>query len=96
MTSSEYLRLLRAFKQSHAGRYGITRIGIFGSVARGEQTENSDVDIFYEAPAMGLSARVGLQEELENLFGTRVDVVRRHGNLKPGFIRRIEKEVIYV
>jgi predicted nucleotidyltransferase len=94
--SSDYLRLLRTFKQSHAEQYGITRIGIFGSVARGEQTEDSDVDIFYEAPAMGLSARVRLQEELENLFGARVDAVRRHSNLKPGFIRRIEKEVIYV
>jgi predicted nucleotidyltransferase len=65
-------------------------------VARDEQTEIFDVDIFYEAPAMGLSAWVGLQEELENLCGVHVDAVRRHANLKPGLIRRIEKEVIYV
>ncbi|MDR1098063.1 MAG: nucleotidyltransferase family protein [Tannerella sp.] len=96
MTSSEYLRLLRAFKQSHAGRYGITRIGIFGSVARGEQTENSDVDVCIEAPSMGLMSLSGLYLELEELFGVPVDVVRMNRYMNPQLKQRIEKEAIYV
>jgi len=49
-----YLNLLRECKDEYANRYGITRIGIFGSVARDEHNENSDLDICVETPPMGL------------------------------------------
>ena len=45
-TTSEYIALLRKYMAENAHKYGIVRMGIFGSVARGEQTENSDVDVF--------------------------------------------------
>jgi predicted nucleotidyltransferase len=96
MTSSDYLRLLRTFKQTHAAQYGITRIGIFGSVARGEQTENSDVDVCIEAPPMGLMSLSGLCLELEELLGVPVDVVRMNRYMNLQFRQQIEKEVIYV
>jgi len=95
-TTETYLNLLREFKQQHAAEYGITRIGIFGSVARGEQTKASDVDVFYEGPALGLKSFAGLPLALEALFGIHVDVVRNRPNLNPRFKQRIEKEVIYV
>ncbi|GHV11857.1 nucleotidyltransferase [Bacteroidia bacterium] len=95
-TTGEYLNLLRQFKQDHANEYGIVRIGIFGSVARGEQGHDSDVDIFYEGDSMGLKSLVGLPTTLEKLFNAPVDVVRKHKNLRPKFIQTIEKEVIYV
>lgn len=41
----EYLKLLSEYKQERGLFYGISRICIFGSVARGEQTEDSDVDV---------------------------------------------------
>ena len=44
-TTADYLRLLQSYKTAVADKYGIRRIGIFGSVARGEQTVNSDIDI---------------------------------------------------
>lgn len=44
----EYLELLKQFKEMNASRYGIKRLGIFGSVARGEHSEHSDVDICVE------------------------------------------------
>ena len=43
---NEYLHKLRQFKEEYSSEYGIERIGILGSVARGEQTENSDIDIY--------------------------------------------------
>jgi len=94
-TINECITLLREFKRNYAEKYNIKRIGIFGSVARGEQTENSDIDIYYESPPMGLSLSVRFIEDLEKLFGTRVDVIRKHNNLKPYFLQHIEKEVIY-
>ncbi|MCL1933472.1 MAG: nucleotidyltransferase family protein [Candidatus Azobacteroides sp.] len=96
-TASEtYLNLLRKNKHTYADKYGVTRIGIFGSVARGEQTENSDIDICIEAPPMGLFAFSGLSLSLEELLGVSVDIVRMHKNMNPRFRKQIEKEVIYV
>ena len=40
-TTADYLRLLQSYKTAVTDKYGIRRIGIFGSVARGEQTVNS-------------------------------------------------------
>lgn len=47
-TTNEYLTKIRQFKQQFAEKYGIISIGIFGSVARGEQHEESDLDVFVE------------------------------------------------
>jgi predicted nucleotidyltransferase len=95
-TTKEYLRLLRGYKRAHAAEYGIERMGIFGSVARGEQREGSDIDIYYEGPSMGLKSLVRLPHELEEVLSVPVDVVRRHRNLQPHFVKRIMKDIIYV
>jgi Predicted nucleotidyltransferases len=95
-TKEEYIRLLREFVSEHGSKYGIARIGIFGSVARGEQTPGSDVDIYYEGPALGLKSLTGLPRELENYLGVPVDVVREHNGLNPAFRKRIMREVVYV
>jgi predicted nucleotidyltransferase len=95
-TTNEYIRLLHDYKRQHAAEYGIERLGIFGSVARGEQTDDSDVDVYYEGPAMGLSGNVRLLEDLERLFGTHVDIIRKHKYLKSEFVNRLEKDLIYV
>ena len=47
-STTEYINILRDYMAKNASKYSITRIGIFGSVARGEQTENSDVDVFLQ------------------------------------------------
>ena len=44
-TTQEIIAILRHFKMTEGDRYGISRLGIFGSVARGEQTSDSSVDI---------------------------------------------------
>jgi predicted nucleotidyltransferase len=95
-TTNEYLDILSQYKQKHASEYGIERMGIFGSVARGEQTDNSDVDVCIESPSMSLFALSGLYLNLEKLLGTPVDIVRMHKNMNPHFKQRIEKEAIYV
>ena len=95
-TKAEYLNKLKQFKQLYSSEYGIERIGIFGSVARGEQTENSDIDIYYEGKSFGLKSLVEFPMVLENFFGTSVDVVRKHNNLRPSFLKRIMQDVIYV
>ena len=96
MQTSEYLNKLRQFKQQYSSEYGIERIGIFGSTARGEQTEDSDIDIYYEGKSMGLKSLVDLPMQLEEFLGMPVDVVRKHENLRPAFVKRIMRDIIYV
>jgi predicted nucleotidyltransferase len=95
-TTSEYIRLLGDYKRSYAAEYGIERMGIFGSVARSEQKENSDVDIYIEAPRMSLFGLAGLHIALEQYLKTPVDITCKHDNMSPYFKQRLEKEVIYV
>jgi len=94
-TKDEYLSQLRRFKQQYATEYGIERIGIFGLVARGEQTENSDVDVYYEGKSLGLKSLVEFPLQLEKFLGTPVDVVRKHSNLRPSFVERIMRDIVY-
>ena len=96
MQTKEYLNKLQQFKHQYSSEYGIECIGIFGSVARGEQSENSDLDIYYEGKSLGLKSLVELPEQLEKFLGVSVDVVRKHENLRPAFLKRIMRDLIYV
>jgi len=95
-TKEQYISLLRRFVSEHGTEYGISSIGIFGSVARDQQTADSDVDIYYEGPALGLKSLTGLPQALSEYLGVSVDVVRGHDKLNPSFRNRIMKEMIYV
>lgn len=95
-TTSEYLAILKSYKVSQAGKYGVTRMGIFGSVARGEQQEDSDIDICYEGKAPSLLTLDKMQSELKNLFGCSVDLVRMRESMNDYLKERITKEAIYV
>ena len=64
-STSEYIKLLRQFKEQNADKYGITKLGLFGSVARGEQDEDSDVDIYLESEPHSLFTMAHIKEELQ-------------------------------
>ena len=95
-TRVKYLTSLQRFKREHADKYGITSIGLFGSVARDEHGEKSDVDVLVEAPVMSIFTCMDIKERLEEMMGVPVDVVRKSRFMRPRFKARIEKEVIYV
>ncbi|MBZ4652405.1 MAG: hypothetical protein JG761_1205 [Proteiniphilum sp.] len=95
-TREEYIRLLHKFVSEYGDEYGISRIGIFGSVARDQQTEDSDVDILIEAPVLDLLSLIGIKYRLEEMLGTPVDVVRKTEYMPHLLRERVEREVIYV
>jgi hypothetical protein len=76
-------------------KYAITRIGIFGSLAREQATEESDIDIVVEMEP-DLFKRASLKSELETILGTRVDVIRYSQRMNPYLKQRIDREVLYV
>ncbi|MBD2421754.1 nucleotidyltransferase family protein [Anabaena cylindrica FACHB-243] len=79
----EIREVLSLQKQSLCEIYQITEIGIFGSYARGEETEASDIDILvdYETVPTFIML-VEFRDYLSQLFGLKVDVVTKNG-LKP-------------
>ena len=95
-TVTEYISLLRDYMQRNADKYGISRMGIFGSVARNEQTETSDVDIYVEGQLRGFFALSGIKQELEELLGCPVDIVRLRDKMDTLLREKILREGIYV
>ena len=87
---------LAEFKRASAQKYGITKLGIFGSVARKENTEDSDIDIVVEVQKPSLQLMYELKEALKQLFNCEVDLVRFRDSLRPLFKSNIQKDVIYV
>ena len=87
---------LANFKHHFGLKYGLIRIGIFGSVARKENTENSDIDIVVELDKPSLSLMYDLKESLKKLFGCEVDLVRFRDSLRPMLKNNILNDAIYV
>ncbi len=94
-STSYYTNLLTQYKEQASSKYGIKRIGIFGSVARGEQHEGSDVDVCVELNVPDVFSMVHIREELESLFGTPVDIVRLRDRMNPVLKKNIERDGIY-
>ncbi len=90
----EILSRLRESKRSLQSEFPLKRIALFGSYARGSHVSGqSDVDILVEVdPSIGLGF-VTLANRLEQLLGTRVDLVSRRA-IKPSLWKLIEPELI--
>lgn len=95
MQRDAVLRALRAHLQELSTQYGFTRLGIFGSVARDQATETSDIDVIVEMPP-DLFQLIGLKQELEELLDRPVDIVRYREHMNRFLKERIDKEAIYV
>jgi predicted nucleotidyltransferase len=76
-------------------KYGISKIGVFGSVARSQDNIESDVDIIVEMHP-DLFKRICLKNELESILGKKVDVVRYWKGMNRFLKQRIDQEGLYV
>jgi hypothetical protein len=96
MVSEELLKGKRKDVLSIAAKYGARNVRVFGSLARGEADERSDIDFLVEMePGRSLLDLGGLQAELEALFGCPVDVVTEKG-LKARTRGRVLAEAVSV
>jgi len=92
----EVLQILRQHRSELSNRFHVRSLGLFGSVARGQAGDASDVDLlveFTEPP--GFDGYMNLKFRLEELLGARVDLVM-HKALKPETRGAVEKEIIRV
>jgi len=77
-TLPEIKSVLHAHAAELRERYGITNLAVFGSVARGEAAEDSDVDILADVPdEMSLLSVIAVENELSDFLGVKVDFIPR-------------------
>lgn len=75
--------------------FGVKSMCLFGSTARGEDKEDSDVDIFVDMPPKAMKL-FSLSEFLRTLLGKEVDVIRNHARLNDFFLQEIERDGIRI
>lgn len=94
MKRNNALTLLRTIKPILAQQFGVTQLALFGSTARNEASDNSDVDILVSFDGPATSARYfGVQFYLEDQLGCSVDLVTEKA-LRPELRPFIEKKAI--
>ena len=92
----EIIEILRIYKQETSTKYGIRKLGIFGSVARGEQTPNSDLDIFVDIQVSNPYILGDIHDDLEERTGYKIDLLRLRDNLNSLLYKNIQKDGILV
>jgi len=93
MQREDALKILRDFKEKHGSEYGLTAIGLFGSVARGSANDASDIDVVFETDRPNLFRASRMRQELERRMGCHVDLVRLRERMNPRLRARIERDV---
>lgn len=75
--------------------YGVNGLCVFGSVARGDNKQDSDVDILVDMPPKVLLLS-SLKDYLESLLGCPVDLIRRHARLSSRFLNEVSRDLIEI
>jgi len=95
-TKEQIINLLEKKKPEWQKKYAISELALFGSYARGDYNEDSDIDILVD-----FSSRIDgydyirMAHELEDLFHHKIDMVSRKG-IKPQYLPYVEKSLIHV
>ena len=94
MKKEDVLKYLQEHYQELHQKYKVERIGIFGSYARGEETKESDIDIFVQMHPKLLDM-IAIKQFIEEDLHHKVDIVRLRDKMNPYLKKRILKDGIY-
>ncbi len=94
MTKSDILECLKDHYEKFHNQYSVEKIGLFGSYARDEADDESDIDIFVQMHPKLLDM-IAIKQHLEESFRKKVDIVRLRDKMNPYLKKRILKDGIY-
>jgi hypothetical protein len=94
-TRQQCIEKIRASIPFIQKEFGVNSLCIFGSVARGDNRDDSDVDVCVDMPPKALKISA-LKIFLQDLLGTSVDVVRKHPYLDSFLLNEIDRDGIYI
>lgn len=101
LTKNDIISILKAHKKELLREYGVKKIGMFGSIVRNEQTQESDIDIIVELDYLDPEIHhkfFALYDYLENIFNKKVDIITSNSlkNIRSKTIKAaINKGVMY-
>jgi hypothetical protein len=98
MNKQDILNYLKSQQDKYSNKFGIKFIGVFGSFARDEANDKSDIDILYEIEEnkkLSIFNYLKLVNELENSFHKKVDLVRS-ATLKPQIKDYVYQDLLHV
>ena len=98
MTKNDIIRFLKKKKEDFKKMFHIEKIGLYGSYSRGEQNENSDIDIVYvlkDSDKFGYFEYLELEDIIFRQFKKKVELVN-YRYMNPIIKYEAEKEIIYV
>ena len=95
-TTETILSMLSDFKKERQEYFGIDKLALYGSCSRNEQTEDSDIDIAVQLKTPNLLKLISLENELQELFKIKTDVISLTSKFLPDFKQQISKDMIYV
>ena len=96
MQKKDLLKKILQFKNGAKDRYGIIKIGVFGSYARDRMASESDVGIVVLLCDQDLFNLIGIKQELEEQLRLAGDIVSYREKMNPYLKRRIDSEAVYV
>lgn len=97
MTREDVIQKIQEHSNEIKLGFGVKKLALFGSVARNENTEKSDLDfvVEYQEGKLGFHSYVGLAVYLEEIFNTKVDLAL-YNKLRSAIVNDIQKDLIMV
>ena len=96
MDAQNVLEVLRDYLRKHGAELGIVTLGIFGSVARNEAAQDSDVDVVVSLAKPNLFTISRIRQDLEQELHHHVDIVSMRKKMNPYLMEMIQREARYV
>lgn len=90
------VNIISQFKAENLDRYGIKKLGIFGSMALDSTGPANDVDIVVELKKPDMFCLIGIKQDLEALLNMPVDIVRYRKSMNKFLKKRIDTDAVYV
>lgn len=95
LLKDEIINSIKADKKFLKENFGVVNIGLFGSYAKNQQTEDSDIDFLVEFLEPRFDWIASLQGYMEAKFNKKIEIVRKGNLVNSRFLKRVQQEIIY-
>jgi len=96
MNKQNIIAIIQSIKPYLKEEFGVEEIALFGSYARGEENNKSDIDLLVKLNKRTLRNYIGVIDYLQEKLNSKVDMTSKNDQLSDRFLKLIGKDIIYV